>query len=673
MTTRHSATRAPSLVFNGAMRRVLLVLPALLLLCAGSRYGRSEPTSYALVIGVSDYLEYGDEPGGDLPGAVNDAHAFRDVLVGRLGVPAANIHLLLDGAAKRADIEREFASWLPSVVREGDVVWVFYAGHGSQTWDQDMDEADGMDETICPVDAGRSTFDFDIVDDEIDRWIAALPTASVFLVWDKCHAESSMRSSVPNARARVLGRALTDMPKPVGLRERREGRALGSRNESGEEWLRDRDARGQRGDGPTVVELAASRADQVAMDVAWPPEGEEAPRYGGAFTTNLVRNLWQAPEAATLEDVFRRTATDMRAQRFEQQPQLTDTRGLRTRPLSSFVPAAVDTGGPAQQHADPTVAATVARLPVADVAPAGVLLGAGAAAGVTPGSLYEAEGTLLRVVEVGPAYARAQIVTAAPGTVAPGRGAEATLVAYQFPSALLHVSIAELPDDDVRAIREAVADWPAIVLVGSAMELAHLVVRRDVNGFVVLGMDGFRRHRIASGDPSEDVAALAHVLIGESRSRQLAVLDNPAQPFPLQFSIDGSDDDLALGEEVRIRVRSGRDGFLTLVDLPADGTVTVVFPTEPWQDARIRAGAEFVLPRLSDPPIVVAPPLGRSMVRAFVTAQPLAIELSSGDPDLAEHILESLRRAAGADVLSTSDALPVTSWNSASIVYDVVE
>ena len=50
----------------------------------------------------------------------------------------------------------------------GDSLVFFYSGHGSRERDKDHDEADGVDETLCPTDyetAGK------IVDDEINAAI----------------------------------------------------------------------------------------------------------------------------------------------------------------------------------------------------------------------------------------------------------------------------------------------------------------------------------------------------------------------------------------------------------------------------------------------------------------------------------------------------------------------
>jgi len=54
---------------------------------------------------VSDYINFPDAEGGDLPGAEQDARRIRDVLVMKEYVPEQNIRLLLNGAATRAAIK----------------------------------------------------------------------------------------------------------------------------------------------------------------------------------------------------------------------------------------------------------------------------------------------------------------------------------------------------------------------------------------------------------------------------------------------------------------------------------------------------------------------------------------------------------------------------------------
>ena len=131
--------------------RKIAVLGAALFCAAYAPHNSTAPARWALLIGVGDYQNFGAEIGGDLPGATWDARRMRDVLVARWGYDAARVKLVLDHDATRARIKSEITEWLPSVVKPGDQVLVFFAGHGSQTWDVNGDEEDGLDETFCPT------------------------------------------------------------------------------------------------------------------------------------------------------------------------------------------------------------------------------------------------------------------------------------------------------------------------------------------------------------------------------------------------------------------------------------------------------------------------------------------------------------------------------------------
>lgn len=77
--------------------------------------------------------------------------------------------------------------WLVHGVRPGDSLVFHFSGHGSREVDKDMDEIDGYDECICPVDhktAGK------IVDDEINSIIVRpLPRdARLLAVFDSCYS-----------------------------------------------------------------------------------------------------------------------------------------------------------------------------------------------------------------------------------------------------------------------------------------------------------------------------------------------------------------------------------------------------------------------------------------------------------------------------------------------------
>ena len=67
---------------------------------------------------------------GDLKGARADAQAMAAILQSKYGFDSANVKLLLDGAATRAGILAAIENLIRDAQR-GDVIAVYYAGHGT--------------------------------------------------------------------------------------------------------------------------------------------------------------------------------------------------------------------------------------------------------------------------------------------------------------------------------------------------------------------------------------------------------------------------------------------------------------------------------------------------------------------------------------------------------------
>lgn len=625
--------------------RHLVALGAIGLFAAFGPTERTSPTRWALLVGISDYTNFGDEIGGDLPGAVNDARDWRDVLVGRMGFPEENIRMLLDGEATRDGIREGLTGWLRSNVRAGDRVVFVFAGHGSQMWDTNGDEADGLDETICPVDVTRGSTDADISDDEIEAWLNSIPTDDITVIWDKCHAESSTRAVVPFARPRSLGRDVTqDVPKPT------DAAASVSRAAAGEST-----ADGRRKE---ILELAASASDEVAMDVAWPLE-DGSTRSNGAFSTFLIRNLWNAPAGLSYRELFELAKADMKRERLAQTPALSGT--LAERPAFLLASEAAYAAAPGTRRGP------AAGVPITKVEGSNVELGAGRTAGLTKNSVLGVGGATLRVTGVAGGSSRALRATGPEADLKVG--ARAHLVAFEVPDVRLKVSVVDLP----AALRATLAKdlgTSSVTLVDDARSFAHLTVRPKGSDLVVYGLDGAERHLVGA----TAIGRLAELLGNEQGAQALAELDNPGRPFVVEFSMTGSKTRFGLGEEVGFRVKSGRDGYLTIVDLGTDGKVRVIYPNEFVRDNRIRAGQEVRFPNeaMSSEGIAfqAEPPVGRGIVRAFVTEKPLVVPFTEGEASQAGVFANALRQAAGASPLPGS-ALPVAGWAAASVSYQI--
>ena len=624
------------------MRRLtplVAVLAAVPLLAFGPSE-RIAPARWALIIGISDYINFDDEAGGDLPGAERDARAIRDVLVSRQYVSPENILMLLSHEATRANIEAGLTEWLPQNARPGDQITVFYAGHGSQMWDESGDEDDGLDETLAPADVSLTSTEFDISDDEFGAWLTSLPTDNVVVVLDNCNSGTGTRDVTPFSRSRQLGRDVQQISKPASVARR----AL-----PGQE-----DETGFDPSGANVLELAAAQPHQAAVDAFFPGESGSESFHGGAFTTYLVRELWRAPAEMTYEAVFDRVRDVLKRNRFEQDPYLSEDVGTKGLPLFFLE------GGEG--------AISEALLPVVSASGNRAELAGGQALGITSGSVFETDGGARMIADaVSPDRVQARVLE---GSVAPGENAR--LTGYRFPVNPLTVGLGSVGSATTDALRAALAELPSVVLVDDPEAFSDLLLRRRGEVLRVVGMDGFVRDSVPTG-PS-GVGQLVTYLKREAAAKRLGDMDNIGQPFGVRVWFAENRTSLGIGESVQFQAESERDGYLTLVDLGTDGTVTVLFPNGEDRDNRVRAGQRISFPTESE--IQVLPPAGRGMARAFVTPEPLDIPLALdddfafGDVLLADLIAEAVRKAAGG-VPGSPTAVRLDSWGSATLVYEI--
>jgi hypothetical protein len=593
-----------------------------------------------VVVGISDYLNFGDEEGGDLPGAERDAMAMRDVLVGRWGFPEENVLLLLNGEATRAAMEEALTGWLPARVDADDHVVFYFAGHGSQIWDENGDEADGLDETIAPADVELTDPSLDIVDEVLGEWLRALPTDDVVYIHDNCSAATGTRAATPFSRARSLGR------DPAQLRGAPTGATRGAAGQP--------DESGYDTEGTEIVELAASQPGQVAVDVLFPGGDGVEPFHGGAFTTFLVRELWRAPAGTTYRQVFAAVTRALEQNRFEQAPWIASAPGT-TRAL--FQPLASGAGE-----------ADAAGLPVVGVEGGTVRLGAGAASGLVPGAeLAAGSQARIRVTQVDRDGARATLLS---GSTVPGD--RARIVAIPLAPAELAVSVAGVDRGTLDGLREALdGSGAAIRLEEDEAAYAQLLLSRRGTDIRVLGQDGYTRHVVAAGPRGSE--ALASALIREAAALTVARLDNPGQLFGVEVGMLGEPRDLGLGETVQFSVLSGAGGYLTLVDVGTDGTVTILYPNPYEPGMRIEAGTVVDFPsRAMGFELVAQPPRGRGLVRALVTPEPLfpgvGEDFLSGGPEVTEALRQALTRVAGT---TSSGAIQLESWGTAALMYEI--
>lgn len=139
----------------------------------------------ALCIGINDY------PGTDmdLAGCVNDAQDW----AAALGARDYAVTTLLDAQASKAGMVEAMRRVI-AAARRGDTVVITFSGHGSYEPDENGDEADGLDEGLCPHDivtAGHT-----LSDDELHA-LFSTRRAGVKLVFiaDSCHSGTVSRAA----------------------------------------------------------------------------------------------------------------------------------------------------------------------------------------------------------------------------------------------------------------------------------------------------------------------------------------------------------------------------------------------------------------------------------------------------------------------------------------------
>ncbi|HMT25056.1 MAG TPA: caspase family protein [Microthrixaceae bacterium] len=156
----------------------------------------------AVCVGIDRYTV----PGAGLQGCVADALAWRELLVERSGVDAADIVTLTDEQATGQAV-RDAVGALIRASAPGDTAVLVIASHGSWKVDRGGDEADRYDETICPHDCDRGQ----IGDDELGRLLdRAVDGVRLTVVVDACHSGTVTRGLEPGDVARTLSPWIAD-------------------------------------------------------------------------------------------------------------------------------------------------------------------------------------------------------------------------------------------------------------------------------------------------------------------------------------------------------------------------------------------------------------------------------------------------------------------------------
>jgi len=141
----------------------------------------------ALLIGIN-YIGTSAE----LRGCINDVLNVKKFLIEEQGFKEEEVRVMTEASETKENrpTKENIVSAIKELIRDNDKdskLFLHYSGHGSWTYDRNMDEKDRRDETICPVDFRRSG---DIIDDQLHRLLVdpLVEGAELFCLFDCCHS-----------------------------------------------------------------------------------------------------------------------------------------------------------------------------------------------------------------------------------------------------------------------------------------------------------------------------------------------------------------------------------------------------------------------------------------------------------------------------------------------------
>ncbi len=137
------------------------------------RYTERRKNLWAVVVGINRYSKV-----RPLKYAVNDARVFYNHLVEANQIPRENVTLLLDQDATLTRIRSALGTHLKNKAGQGDMVVIFFAGHGATEKDVMSPDGDGLEKYLLPYDA-----------DPKDLYATALPMGEISKILTRIQAE----------------------------------------------------------------------------------------------------------------------------------------------------------------------------------------------------------------------------------------------------------------------------------------------------------------------------------------------------------------------------------------------------------------------------------------------------------------------------------------------------
>ncbi len=272
----------------------------------------------AVCVGINLFKDY---PSATLHGCVNDANGMTDILKTWLGFTNADITLLTDAQATKANIISNLKTMVDEA-RAGKHSYLVFSisSHGTQIPDRSGDERDRADECYCPHDLAQAGSQWDpnhiITDDELHDLFRGLPQNVLLEVYaDTCHSGDSLRGI-----DLLLDRKPRYLPPPsLEAFQEVEGR----RSRGFYAKLRETTF-------PHHILWAACRDDQTSADA------NIGGTWHGAFTYFFCKEMNACRNTLSRAQVLQKVRDDLKKAGYRQIPQLecpATTRALPIQPV----------------------------------------------------------------------------------------------------------------------------------------------------------------------------------------------------------------------------------------------------------------------------------------------------------------------------------------------------
>jgi Ca2+-binding EF-hand superfamily protein len=211
-------------------------------------------------------------------------------------------------------------SWLVEGAQAGDQLFFQYSGHGSQTPNKSSEEADGMDECLCPSDCLTNPWpEYVITDKELDAVLSNLPEGvGITMIFDCCHSGTMADLAVsrdlgPPAGSLDEGEKARFMDPPESIQPR----VVACRTRDLDAPARTREVIGENKD---VWTISGCQDSQTSSDATIGGERR------GALTWALLTSLEDLNYKCSYDELFALTKKKIRVKGFAQIPALSTTK-----------------------------------------------------------------------------------------------------------------------------------------------------------------------------------------------------------------------------------------------------------------------------------------------------------------------------------------------------------